>query len=134
MLRQDDYLKSQLVEVGWKLGKPYGGWRAAAMIMSCIMNRVRLGWGTLLEVLDRLPNYAATTEVPTGTPSIWEPDFVKLLHEVEGIYEGTQDYSKGALYWCDTRNVDTSFFREKILGDHEAHPRVAEMNSLCFFL
>jgi hypothetical protein len=39
--------------------------------MSCIMNRVRLGWGTLLEVLDRLPNYAATMEVPTGTPSIW---------------------------------------------------------------
>jgi hypothetical protein len=98
------------------------------------MNRVRLGWGTLLEVLDRLPNYAATMEVPTGTPSIWEPDFVKLLHEVEGIYEGTQDYSKGALYWCDTRNVDTTFFKEKILGDHDAHPLVANMNSLCFFL
>jgi hypothetical protein len=118
----------------WRYGRAYGGWRAAAMIMSVIMNRVRLGWGTLLEVIDNIPNKAATTEIPTGWPSIWEPDFVKLLHEVEGIYEGTKDHSKGALYWCDSRYVETDFFKEKILGDQEAHPRVAEMNSLMFFL
>jgi hypothetical protein len=134
ILRQDDYLKSQLVEIGWQYGKPYGGWRAAAMVMSVLMNRVRLGWGTLLEVLDKIPSKAATTERPTGTPSIWEPEFVKLLHEVEAIYAGTQDYANGALYWCDTRDVTTPFFLEKILGDHDAHPLVANMNSLSFFL
>jgi len=134
VLRQDDFLRSQLVLTGWRYGREYGGWRAAAMIMSVIMNRVRLGWGTLLEVLDNIPNKAATTEIPTGWPSIWEPEFVKLLHECERIYENSIDYSKGALYWCDLRNVSTDFFKEKILGDHDAHPRVAEMNSLCFFL
>ena len=134
MLRQDDWLKSQLVLTGWRYGQAYGGWRAAAMIMSVLMNRVRLGWGTLTDVLDKIPKYAATTEIPTGWPPIWEPEFVKLLHEVEGCYDGTRDHSSGALYWCDTRNVTTPFFNEKILGDHDAHPMVASMNSLSFFL
>lgn len=72
--------------------------------------------------------------MPTGTPSIWEPTFVRLLHEVEPIYDGTQDHSKGALYWCDTRRVETPFFKEKILGAQDIHKRVAEMNTLACFL
>ena len=133
MLRQDDYQKAQLVTAGWRHGKDYGGHLASAMVMSCLMNRVRLGWGTVLEVLDRIPNFAATTDVPTGTPSIWEPQFVRLLHEVEGIYDGTQDYASGALYWCDSTNVTTPFFKDKILGDQKSHPKIADMNSLMFF-
>lgn len=66
MLRQDDFLKSQLVLTGWLYGQQYGGWRAAAMVMSVLMNRVRLGWGTLLDVLEKMPKYAATEEIPTG--------------------------------------------------------------------
>lgn len=134
MLRQDDFQKSQLVLTGWRWGKEYGGHWAACMIMSCIMNRVRLGWGTVLEVLDRIPTFAAQQELPTGTPSIWEPAFVRLLHEVESIYDGTQDHSKGALYWCDTRRVDSPFFKEKILGEPGIHHRVAEMNTLACFI
>ena len=134
MLRQDDFLKSQLVLTGWRYGQEYGGWRAAAMIRSVLMNRVRLGWGTLTDVLDKIPKYAATTDIPLGWPSIWEPEFVKLLHEVEGIYDGTKDHSSGALYWCDTRKIDTPFFQEKILTDHDAHPMIASMNSLSFFM
>lgn len=133
ILRQDDFLRSQLVLTMWQWGSPYGGHLAACMVGCCLMNRVRLGWGSLLEVLDRIPNFAATTEMPTGTPSIWEPQFVRLLHEVEGIYDGTQDYTKGALYWCDTRNVDTPFFKNKILADNTMHRRIAEMNTLAFF-
>ena len=82
MLRQDDFLKAKLVEVMWQWGKPYGGHLAACIVGSVLMNRVRAGWGNLMEVLDRLPNFAATTNIPTGTPSIWEPGFVRLLHEV----------------------------------------------------
>ena len=134
MLRQDDWLKSQLVLTGWRYGQAYGGWRAAAMIMSVLMNRVRLGWGTLTDVLDKIPKYAATTEIPTGWPPIWEPEFVKLLHEIEGCYDNTRDHASGALYWCDTRNVTNPWFIAKILGDHDAHPMVANMNSLSFFL
>jgi len=134
VLRQDDFQKSQLVLTGWRWGKQYGGHLAACMIMSCLMNRVRLGWGTVLEVLDKIPNFAATTEMPTGTPAIWEPGFVRLLHEVEGIYDGTNDHSNGALYWCDTRDVSTPFFKEKILGQSEVHRRVMEMNTLALFV
>lgn len=134
MLRQDDYQKAKLVETGWRWGKDYGGHLGACIIMSCIMNRVRAGWGTTIEMLDKIPNYAATTETPTGTPSIWEPSFVRLLHEVEAIFDGTQDYAKGALYWCDTRDVTTPFFKERILGDSATHRRIMEMNTLACFI
>lgn len=133
MLRQDDFQKSQLVLTGWRYGKEYGGHLAACMVMSCLMNRVRLGWGSVLEVLDRIPNFSATEVTPTGTPAIWEPTFVKLLHEVESIYDGTQDHSKGAVYWADTREITTPFFKNKIMGEPEAHPRVLEMNTLALF-
>lgn len=133
MLRQDDFQKSQLVLTGWRHGKEYGGHLAACMIMSCLANRVRLGWGNWLEVLDRIPLYAAQKEMPTGTPEIWEPNFVRLLHEVEGIYDGSNDYSKGALYWCDTRRIETDFFKDKIVARREEHPRVCDMNTLTLF-
>lgn len=101
--------------------------------MGCIANRVRAGWGTWLEVLDRIPAFASTTNIPTGTPPIWEPQFIRLLHEVESIYDFTQDYSKGALYWCDTCDVNTTFFKEKILAEPGIHPRVVDMNTLAAF-
>lgn len=136
MLRQDDFQKSQLVLTGWRWGRQYGGHLASCMVMSCIMNRVHAGWdgGNVLAVLDHIPNFAHTTEMPTGTPAIWEPQFIRLLHEVESIYDGTQDYSNGALYWCDTREVNTPFFKDKILGDNESHRRVVEMNTLACFI
>lgn len=133
MLRQDDYQKAKLVEAAWRFGKEYGGHLASCMVMSCLANRTRLGWGNWLEVIDRIPAYSATIEQPTGTPSIWEPSFVRLLHEVEGIYSGQQDYAKGGVYWCDLRHVETDFFKEKILGNPAQHPRVADMNSFAVF-
>lgn len=133
MLRQDDFLKAQLVTAGWLHGKEYGGHLASCMVMATLMNRVKAGWGTLLEVIERIPMYAATTELPTGIPSLWEPSFIKLLHEVEGIYDGSvPDVSKGALYWGDTRRIETPFFQNKILGNPD-HPRTVDMNSLVFW-
>lgn len=134
MLRQDDYQKSKLVETGWLYGREYGGHLASCMVMSCLMNRVKRGWnGNVLEAIERIPNFSATLQAPQYTmPNMWEPGFIKLLHEVEGIYGGTQDFVKGAVYWCDTRYIDTPFFHNKILGNPD-HPRVVEMNSLAFF-
>jgi len=133
MLRQDDFQKSQLVLTGWRWGQEYGGHLAACLIMSCIANRVRLGWGSWLEVLDRIPAFSAQNEIPTGTPSIWDPNFVRLLHEVEGIYDGSKDYSKGAVYWADTRRIERDWFKEKIIACPDQHPRVVDMNSLSLF-
>lgn len=87
----------------------------------------------MLEVIDRIPSFAAIHEMPTGTPSIWEPTFVRLLHEVDSIFDGTSDHSKGAVYWADLRRIETDFFKEKILGNPDQHPRIIEMNSLACF-
>ena len=134
MLRQDDFQKSQLVLTGWRHGQFYGGHLAPCMVMSCLANRQRLGWGTWLEILDSIPKYAATIEQPTGTPSIWEPNFVRLLHEVESIFDGSRDYANGAVYWADTaKPITNPWFQEKILGNLQDHPKVGDMNSLMLF-
>lgn len=102
--------------------------------MSCLANRQRLGWGSWLEIIDAIPNYSATIEQPTGTPQIWEPSFVRLLHEVEAIYDGSVDYAKGAVYWFDSsKPVDNPWFQEKILNHRDEHPKIADMNSLMLF-
>lgn len=98
------------------------------MVMSCLANRQRLGWGTWGDIIQAIPKFTAETFVPTGFPELWNPIFTRMLHEVESIYEGTIDYAKGGIYWGDTRNIDSEFFKEKILYNPE-HPRVVEMNS-----
>lgn len=133
MLRQDDYQKSHLVLTGWRWGKEYGGHLAACMVMSVLGNRVRAGWGNWMEVLDRIYVFSAQLEMPLGTPEIWEPNFVRLLHEVEPVFDGTKDHASGALYWCDTQRIETAFFRDKILAHPEEHPRIANMGTLTLF-
>lgn len=134
MLRQTDFEKAQLVLTGWRYGKEYGGHLPAMMIMGCLANRVRCGWGSWLEVIERIPNFAADNIIPTGFPSIWDNNFVKLLHEVESIHEGSGiDVSKGALYWADLRKIERDWFKDKILKDPTAHPRIADCNSLTLF-
>jgi hypothetical protein len=134
MLRQDDFNKAQLVLKGWQYGREYGGHLAPLMIMGCIANRVRLGWGSWLEVIERIPQFAAENEQPTGFPQIWEPNFVRLLHEVDNVYDGSgTDYSKGAMYWADLRKIDREWFKERILKDSTTHPRVADLNTLTLF-
>ena len=136
MLRQDDMVKSQLVLVSWRYGVSYGGHLASLMIMGCIANRVRAGWGQWLNVIEKIPNYSALNETPNDNkfPEIWEPTFVRLLHEVDSVYDSSGvDYSKGAFYWCDLRTIERDWFREKILQQPENHPRVADMNSLTLF-
>lgn len=134
MLRQDDFNKSQLALVGWRHGREYGGHLASLMVMSCLANRVRAGWGSWLEIIERMPTFSAENTQPTGFPSIWEPNFVRLLHEVDAIYDGSGvDFSKGGLYWADLRRIDRDWFKNNILQKPMEHPRVADMNSLTIF-
>ena len=131
MLRQDDFLRSQLVLAGWRHGHVFGGHLASCMVMCCLASRVRLGWGTWMEILNDLPSKSATIEQPLEVPSVWEPQFVRLLHEVDAIFDGSQDYAKGALYWFDSsKPVTNPWFQDKILGDMNTHKKVADMNSL----
>lgn len=145
MLKQDDYVKGKLVESGWRFGQLYaGGHIAGEMVMQAIANRVRIGWGSWLQCIDRIPNFMAENALPPlEHPSIWEPNFIKLLHAVDGVFDGSlPDKSKGALYWGDLAHIERPWFLEKIVqGTVEnfegvaipAHQRVACMNGLNFW-
>ena len=135
MLRQDDFLKGQIVLEAWRQMYEQGGHLACVLVMGVLACRVRKGWGNWLEVLASLPKHSALKDQPNRDkfPPIWEPQFVRLLHEVEPVFDGTSDPAKGALYWCDTRYIETDFFKDKILSNKDDHPRVVEMNSLALF-
>ena len=135
MLKQDDYIKAQLVSMGWRFGQAYaGGHMAGQMVMHCIANRVRVGWSSWLQAIERVPQFMAENELPPLVfPQVWDPPFVKLLQAVDGIMDGTApDLTKGALYFCDLAKVERPWFKEKIIHG-ENHMRVANMNGLNFF-
>lgn len=102
--------------------------------MQCLANRQKLGWGSWLEILDSAPKYMATTEPLTGTPQVWEPQFNRLLHEVDGVFDGSAiDLSKGSIYWADlAKPITNEWFKTKII-DAPEHRIVANMNSLSFY-
>jgi hypothetical protein len=140
MLRQDDYVRAKLVEMGWRWSSAYtGGHLAGQMVMHAIANRVRAGHGTWLQVMDNLPKYMAENEMPPLVHgSIWSPEFVKLLHAVEGIHDGSaQDMTKGAFYWGDLSYIERPWFKQMMDATNELglrqHPLVANLNSLSFF-
>jgi hypothetical protein len=112
----------------------YGGYLPFLMVAGCIASRVRVGWGSWNDVIARIPKFAAEDEPPIIYPSIWEPAFVRILHEIEGVYDGSGiDYSKGALYFCDSRRITKDWFRENILNNKDTHPCVANSNTLMLF-
>lgn len=147
MLKQDSYIQAKLIEIGWRWGKPQGGHQAGEMVMHTIANRVRCGWGSWLNVIDRIPVFMAENDMPPlEHPSIWEPAFVKLLHTVDGIYDGSvPDKSKGALYWGELSKIERPWFKALIAATNPTipedgsgielrqHPAVANINSLTFF-
>ena len=134
MLRTDDFHKSALVLEMWRNGLEYGGHLAACMVGGCIANRARLGWGPWLDIIANLPKHAAEN-LPNRDkfPSVWDANFIRLLTEVESIYDGSgKDLSCGALYWCDNRRVTRPWFLKEIIRSGD-HPVVANMNSLSFY-
>ncbi len=141
MLKSEDFIKGQLVCMGWRFSQVYGGFVPGQMVMSALANRVRLGWGSWLEVIEKVPDNMAESELPPlKFPSVWEPTFVKLLHCVDAAYDmSLQDMSKGATYWCDLNNIGRDWFKTKIVDAIQEstglrqHPVVANQNSIVFF-
>lgn len=141
MLKSDDFIKGQLVCMGWRFSQVYGGFVPGQMVMSAIANRVRGGWGSWLEVIERVPDNMAESELPPlKFPSVWEPTFNKLLQCVDAAYDmSLLDMTKGATYWCDLNNIGRAWFKEKIVDAIQEstglrqHPVVANQNSIVFF-
>jgi hypothetical protein len=122
MLRQDDWVKSLLVLEAWRQGQGFGNHQIPMIILGCLANRQKLGWGTYLDILKGVPKFSSTLVQPNRDiyPDIWSPDFVKLLHAVDGVYDGSiGDPALGGLYWADLSKgragVTNPWFREKIL-------------------
>ena len=145
MLRQDDFIKAQVVELGWRFGQSYtGGHMAGQLVMHTLANRVRIGWGSWLQVIEGVPKFMAENDLPIlKYPSLWEPSFVKLLHCIDGVYDGSiPDLSHGAVYWGDLGRIERPWFQEKIIDARKedsngqlipAHQRMVDMGSLCFW-
>jgi len=154
ILKQDDYIKGKLVEYGWRFGQSYGGGHLAGqLVMHTFANRVRLGWGPWLRILDTIPQYMAENELPPLVhPPVWEPTFVKLLSVVDGIYDGSiGDMTRGsefpaahrgetgALYFCALNKIERPWFRDNILNavnpitGLRLHKKVADMNTFAAF-
>jgi hypothetical protein len=146
LLKVEDIHKAKLVETGWRFGQSYGGgYLAGQMVMAVLANRVRTGFcSSWFDVINRIPAFMAEKELPPlEFPSVWDGSFVKLLHIVEGVYEGAAtDLSKGALYWADLNKIERPEFKARIIdpikldgpnAGERQHPLVANLNSLSFF-
>lgn len=145
LLKVEDLQQSLLVSLGWRYGQLYtGGYLAGQMVMSVFMNRIKCGWGSHFDVLTKILPFAAENELPPLVyPNVWDGNFIKLLHIVTGVFDGSvADLSKGALYFADLTRIERSWFQEKIIdpikedgptAGQRQHPIVANINSLSFF-
>jgi hypothetical protein len=133
MLRTDDFVKGQLVLYGWRAGRAWGGHTASCLILSVLANRHKRGWGAYMDLLADAPNKAGSDFDDTAIPNLWDPNFVRLLHEVESIFDGSMDHAKGALYYCDSTKIDNPWFKQFILDKPDEHARIGGMDTLMLF-
>lgn len=135
MLKQDSFIQAHLVTLGHRFTQYYGsGHLGGQMVMHALANRVRIGWGSWLQVIEGVPRFMAENELPPLTfPPVWDPAFVKLLHAVEGVMDGSApDLSKGGLYWADLAKIERSWFTDTVV-QNPGRVRVSCMNGLNFW-
>ena len=137
MLRQNDFIKSQVVLEAWRQASHYGGHRSMLMIACAIGNRVRSGWGSWLEVLAGLESTSAG-DTPGlhryGMPPLNDANFLRILQEIDDVYDNRgQDLANGGLYWGDMANITRPWFQQEILDHPEEHPRLANCGTLTFW-
>jgi hypothetical protein len=126
-------VKSELALTAWRHGKDYGSHVASVAIAQVIANRQRKGWGTWLDCIANIPKHSATLEQPTGWPTAWDRNFLRILTEMDGVVENTtKDSTNGGLFWADLTNITSEFFLEKIARSSE-YVRCADMNTLVFW-
>jgi hypothetical protein len=129
--RFESFVKSELALVAWRFGKDYGSHVSSMLIAQVLANRQKAGWGTWLDVIQNIPKYAATLDQPTGFPTAWNRDFLRILTEIDSVVDGTaKDGTNGGLFWADLNNVTNEWFLEEIC---RKKTRCGDMGSLVFF-
>jgi len=122
IVRVDDFVASVLALTAWRYTKEYGGYMVGFMVMSVLCNREKAGWGSLMECIEKIPEFSAVLEQPNQNsfPETWAPGFVKMLQEAPSIRNGNSvDLSHGALYWCDIQNINNPWFQENVMNKKE---------------
>jgi hypothetical protein len=131
--RYADLIKGQLALTAWRHGRTYGGHAASLLIAQVIATRVKKGFGNWFDVIQNIPKFSATLDQPTGFPNAWDRDFLRVLSEIDGVFDGTaKDNTNAALFWADLNNITSEWFLENVARSPN-HTRVADMNSLTFW-
>jgi hypothetical protein len=124
--RFESVVKAELSLYAWRVGKVYGGHQAMLAVAHCIANRHKRGWGPWLAIIESIPKHSATLESPSGMPSAWDRDFLRLLSEIDPIVDQTaRDTTNGALFFGDLNNITNPWFLENIARSPE-HQRVGD--------
>jgi hypothetical protein len=138
----ENFIKAKLVIFIVDEAYHEGGYEPMLAVAQVLANRVNAGWGggDWLKVIETARQYTGT--VWTNPPQIDPHDggFRELLRRIDDVYHGTADASnvnndqgQKSLYYAELHNLNREWFRENILNDLEAHPRLATVGQMTFF-
>jgi hypothetical protein len=111
-------------------------------VAQVLANRVKAGWGggDWLMVIDTAQEYRGTIQFNHQRVNPRDGSFRELLRRIDDVYHGTADDSgvnddqgKISLYYAELHNINRAWFRDNILNDLEAHPRLASVGQMTFF-
>ena len=121
--------------------------------MQALANRVAAGIGIVASSPPNIPQFTWQSMKfrLLKYPSLWEPNFVKLLHAVESIYAGSaaditlgntvidNRPKQGAVFFGMLNKLERQWFKTEMIAAVESrlqglrlHERVADMN-ICHF-
>jgi hypothetical protein len=138
----ESYVKCHLMDFAIEEAYSSGGVEAMLAVAQVIANRVQAGWqgGDWLRVIDSAPNYRGTEQPKNYVPpDPRDGNFRELMRRVDDVYHGIADDanvnndSGKSLYYAELHNINREWFTQQIMGDLEAHPRLAVVGQLTFF-
>lgn len=147
-MTSDSYIRAQLASLAWREGHEQGGINNSLAVAFVIKNRVRSGWGEWLEQIQRHALWSSRNgdEIDSTThPDPREPDFQRLLQEIDGVFDGSlvdkltvapktkEGDGRPGLYYARLNQITRSWFLENIVRKPELHPRTSQVGEFTFF-
>jgi hypothetical protein len=137
MSRQVDAIKAWCALESWRYGHKFGP-KGPIIIARILNNRVKRGWGTWSQVLTDMPKFSSVNlgEEPGGYPDPYDPNFIRILMEVDKIFAGgkeTDDISNESLFFADLSNITRDWFLTTIVRNPTEHPGGGNYGLLTFW-
>jgi hypothetical protein len=147
-MTSEQYIKAQLAALAWREGYEQGGVNNSLAVAFVIKNRVRAGWGEWLELIQRHETWSAYNHNELdhkSHPDPREPDFQRLLQQIDGIYDGSlqdkltvapktkEGEGRPGLYYGHLNKITREWFLENIVRKPELHPRTSQVGEVTFF-